>query len=63
MTNTNITNLRKHLFDYINQTIDYNGLLETLYFSGNSTVHKEITDGMQTPLSECISKAAVIGLY
>ena len=80
MTNINITNLRKNLFEYINQAVefndvinvntkagnaviisedDYNGLMETLYLSGNSRVKKEITDGLSTPIEECIPENEV----
>jgi antitoxin YefM len=80
MTNINITNLRKNLFDYINQAVefndiinvntkngnaviisedDYNGLMETLYLSGNPIVKKELIDGMKTPVEECIPEDEV----
>lgn len=80
MTNINITNLRKNLFEYINQAVefndvinvntksgnaviisedDYNGLMETLYLSSNPVVKQEITDGMKTPIEECIPEDEV----
>lgn len=80
MTNINITNLRKNLFEYINQAVefndvinvntksgnaviisedDYNGLMETLYLSSNPTVKKEITDGLKTPLEDCVPEDEV----
>lgn len=75
MTNTNISNFRKNIFEYINQAIeyndiinvntkngnaiilsesDYNSLLETLYLSSDEKVKREILEGMETPLSDCI---------
>jgi len=76
MTNTNITNFRKNVFDYIDQAIqyndvitvttksgnaiilseeDYNGLMETLYWSSNSKVKDEIVAGLNEPTDNCIS--------
>lgn len=75
MTNTNITNFRRNVFDYINQAIEYNdvinvsakngnavimseeeynGIMETLYLSTNARVKKEILEGKNTPLNECL---------
>lgn len=80
MTNTNITNFRRNVFDYINQAIEYNdvinvsakngnavimseeeynGIMETLYLSTNAKVKKEILEGKNTPLSECLSAEEV----
>ncbi len=80
MTNTNITNFRRNVFDYINQAIEYNdvinvsakngnavimseeeynGIMETLYLSTNARVKKEILEGKNTPLSECLSAEEV----
>ena len=80
MTNINITNLRKNLFDYINQAVeyndvinvntkngnaviiseeDYNGMMETLYLMQNEKVRKEITDGLNTPIEECVPEDEV----
>ena len=77
MTNTNITNFRNNVFEYINQAIefndvinvntkngnaiiiseeDYNGIMETLYLSGNPQVKADILEGMSAPLNECISE-------
>lgn len=33
---------------------EYNNLLETLYLSQNPVMKKQILEGMQTPLEECI---------
>lgn len=38
---------------------DYNGLMETLYISSVPGLEKEIVDGMNTPLSECLSEDEV----
>lgn len=38
---------------------DYNGLMETLYLSSAPGMKKTITDGLQTPLSECLSEDEV----
>ena len=75
MTNTNITNLRKNLFEYINQAVEYNdvvnvntkngnaiimseeeynGLMETLHLSSDPRVKKEIMEGIEEPLEECV---------
>lgn len=80
MTNINITNLRKNLFEYISQAVDfnevinvntktgnaviiseddYNGLMETLYLSGSPQAKKEITEGLNTPVTECIPENEV----
>ena len=80
MTNINITNLRRNLFDYINQAVefndvinvntkagnaviiseaDYNGLLETLYLSSDPDVKKEIIEGMNTSIEDCVSESEV----
>jgi PHD/YefM family antitoxin component YafN of YafNO toxin-antitoxin module len=38
---------------------DYNGLMETLYLSSLPDMKEKITDGMKTPLSECVSESEV----
>lgn len=38
---------------------DYNGLLETLYLSRSNRTCEEITDGIQTPLNECVPETEV----
>ena len=81
MTNTNITNFRKNIFDMLAQTIqwgeplnistkdgnavvlseeDYNGLMETVYVSSNPPLKAKIVEGLDTPLSECISEDEVV---
>ncbi|MDR2789913.1 MAG: type II toxin-antitoxin system Phd/YefM family antitoxin [Campylobacteraceae bacterium] len=37
---------------------DYNGLMETLHLS--SMIKETITEGLKTPLSECVSEDKVI---
>lgn len=41
MTNTNITNLRKHLFEYVNQAIEYNDVINVNTKSGNAIIMSE----------------------
>ena len=41
MTNTNITNLRNHLFDYINQAVEYNDVINVSTKSGNAVIISE----------------------
>lgn len=80
MTNINATNLRKNLFEVLDQTIrfnepvnistkngnavilseeDYNGLMETLYLSTIPGLEKKIIDGLNVPLSDCVSENEV----
>jgi PHD/YefM family antitoxin component YafN of YafNO toxin-antitoxin module len=35
---------------------DYNGLMETLHLSSIPKMKKVITEGLKTPLSECVSE-------
>ena len=41
MTNTNITNFRKNLFEYVNQAIDYNDVININTKSGNVIMMSE----------------------
>ena len=41
MTNTNITNLRKNLFDYVNQAIEYNDIVNVNTKNGNAIIMSE----------------------
>ena len=41
MTNTNITNFRNNLFDYVNQALDYNYVINVSTKSGNVVVMGE----------------------
>lgn len=41
MTNVNITNLRKNLFDYINQAIEYNDVINVNTREGNAVIISE----------------------
>lgn len=80
MNIASITELRKNIFNYVDQTIafnqpltvstkrgnavllsenDYNDLLETLQLLSNPAMHKEIVDGLATPLSDCVSEDEV----
>lgn len=34
---------------------EYNSILETVYLMNSPQTHKEIIEGMQTPLSECVT--------
>lgn len=38
---------------------DYNSLLETLYLSSTQGMREKITNGLNTPLSQCISEEEV----
>ena len=39
---------------------EYNGIMATLELSSNAELKKTLIDGMNTPLSECISEAEVV---
>uniref|UniRef100_UPI003FF091F6 type II toxin-antitoxin system Phd/YefM family antitoxin n=1 Tax=Candidatus Fimivicinus sp. TaxID=3056640 RepID=UPI003FF091F6 len=41
MTNTNITNLRKNLFEYIDQAITYNDVINVNTKKGNAVIMSE----------------------
>lgn len=41
MTNTNITNFRKNVFDYINQAIEYNDVINVSTKTGNAVIMSE----------------------
>lgn len=41
MTNTNITNLREHLFEYINQAVEYNDVINVNTKNGNAVILSE----------------------
>ena len=81
MTNTNITNFRKNIFEMLSQTIrwgeplnistkdgnavllseeEYNGLLETVYVNSNPSLKAKIVEGLNTPLSDCVSEDEVV---
>jgi PHD/YefM family antitoxin component YafN of YafNO toxin-antitoxin module len=38
---------------------DYNGLMETIYLSSIPNMKERITEGMNTPISECIPENEV----
>ncbi len=41
MTNTNITNFRQNIFDYINQAIEYNDIINVNTKNGNAVILSE----------------------
>lgn len=41
MTNTNITNFRKNIFEYVNQTINYNDVINVSTKDGNAILISE----------------------
>lgn len=41
MTNTNITNLRKNLFEYISQAVEYNDIVNVNTKNGNAVILSE----------------------
>ena len=41
LTNTNITNFRKNVFDYINQAIEYNDVINVSTKTGNAVIMSE----------------------
>lgn len=80
MTNTNATNFRKNSFEYFNQVVrfndiinvntkygnaiviseeDYNGLMETLYLNQFPGTMKDIEDGKNTNIEDCVSEEEV----
>ena len=38
---------------------DYNGLMETLYLSSMPSIKESIVEGLNTPLSECLTESEV----
>lgn len=80
MTNINITNFRKSIYELIEQAIkynepinisskngnaillseeDYNNIMETLYISSNEKLKKDIIDGINTPIEDCVNEDEV----
>ncbi|MDD2401715.1 MAG: type II toxin-antitoxin system Phd/YefM family antitoxin [Clostridia bacterium] len=41
MTNTNITNFRKNVFEYINQAIEFNDIINVNTKNGNAVIMSE----------------------
>ena len=41
MTNINITNLRRNLFDYINQAVEFNDVINVNTKAGNAVIISE----------------------
>ncbi len=77
MTNTNATNFRQNVFEYLEKTVifndtvhvttkngnavvmsedDYNALMETVYLLSSPKTAREIFEGLDTPLSDCVSE-------
>lgn len=80
MTNTNVTNFRKNIYNILENTVRYNepvnictkdgnavllsesdylGLMETLYLTSIPHMEEKIMDGLDTPLSDCVSENEV----
>ena len=59
MTNTNITNLRKNLFEYIDQAITYNDVINVNTKKGNAVI---MSEEEYNGLMETLHIAAVPGL-
>lgn len=80
MTNINITNFRKSIYELIEQAIkynepinisskngnaillseeDYNNIMETLYISSNEKLKKDIVEGINTSLEDCVDEDEV----
>ena len=81
MTNINITNFRKDIYELLEQTIkyneiinistkngnsivlseeDYNNIMETLYIYSNPELKKDIIDGLNTDLEDCVKEEVEI---
>lgn len=77
MTNTNVTNFRKNIYELLKQTIkyneplnvstkegnavvisedEYNSLIETLYISSIPKLKKDIIEGLNEPIENCIDE-------
>lgn len=41
MTNTNITNFRKNMFEYVNQAVEYNDVINVSTKNGNAVIMSE----------------------
>ena len=41
MTNTNITNFRKNVFEYVNQAVEYNDVINVSTKNGNAVIMSE----------------------
>lgn len=59
MTNTNITNLRKNLFEYIDQAVTYNDVINVNTKKGNAVI---MSEEEYNGLIETLRIAAVPGL-
>lgn len=59
MTNTNITNLRKNLFEYIDQAVNYNDVINVNTKNGNAVI---ISENDYNSLMETLYLSSVPGL-
>lgn len=59
MTNTNITNLRKNLFEYIDQAVNYNDVINVNTKNGNAVI---ISEKDYNSLMETLYLSSVPGL-
>ena len=59
MTNTNITNLRKNLFEYINQAVEYNDIVNVSTKNGNAVI---MSEEEYNGLMETLHLAAIPGM-
>ena len=51
MTNTNATNFRKNIFEYLNQAVEYNDVINVTTKNGNAVV----LSGLQQPFGDGLS--------
>lgn len=59
MTNTNITNLRKNLFEYVNQAVEFNDVVNVNTKNGNAVI---ISEEEYNSLMETLHISVVPGL-
>ena len=59
MTNTNITNLRKNLFEYVNQAVEFNDVVNVNTKNGNAVI---ISEEEYNSLMETLHISSVPGL-
>lgn len=59
MTNTNATQLRKNIFEYLNLAVDYNDVINVSTKSGNAVI---ISEDEYNSLLETISLLSIPGM-
>ena len=59
MTNTNITNLRKNLFEYIDQAITYNDVINVNTKKGNAVIMSEEDKAIRRQRQMCIRDSCI----